>query len=129
MFSVLTSKLFGAASVGLAIAFVAMLLLKNGEISSLNKRLAAADKTIAAQSVDILTLRGNQRGLEQGVAACNSSVDAYKGVVEKIAEAGRAALAEVQKGSTVLNNRIKAIDAMPANSCDDAAAILKAGVR
>jgi len=86
-----------------------------------------ANGTVAAQRVDLATLRGNQAGLIAGVNACNTSVDSYKDVVEKLAAAGTAALNEVKKGTTALNTRLGAIDKMPAASCADALGILKAG--
>lgn len=97
------------------------------EIASLNRDIEGYQAKIASQQVDLSTLRGNQKGLEAGVLACNTSVDAYKNVVESLAKAGNAALAEVQKGTATLNRRLGAIDAMPAKSCDDAMGILKAG--
>lgn len=127
MFNALTGKIMSGVSAALLLALLGLWLYKEGEIKLLNNDLAAAKQTIAAQNVDIITLRGNQRGLEQGLAACNNSVDAYQSVVNKLANAGTAALAEVQKGSAALNAKLKSVDAMPAKSCSDAAAILEGG--
>lgn len=127
MFSVLTSKIFGGLSLTLLAALVWIKLSTGMEIASLNRDIEGYQAKIASQQVDLSTLRGNQKGLEAGVLACNTSVDAYKNVVESLAKAGNAALAEVQKGTATLNRRLGAIDAMPAKSCDDAMGILKAG--
>lgn len=97
------------------------------EVRGLKRQLTAANELTANQKVDLATLRGNQAGLVAGVNACNASVDSYKDVVEKLAAAGNAALAEVRKGSVALNKRLGQIDAMPSKTCNDAAAILRAG--
>lgn len=128
MFNALTSKIMSGVSIALLLGMLGLWLSKNAEISSLNSKLSTANKTIADQNVDLITLRGNQRGLEQGLSACNSSVDSYKDVVDKLAEAGSAALAEIQKGSVSLNAKLKSIDDMSAESCEDAVVILKEGV-
>lgn len=128
MFNALTSKIMSGVSVALLLGMLGLWLYKEGEIRLLRNDLSAAKTTIAAQEVNLMTLKGNQRGLEQGLAACNSSVTAYQSVVSKLAQAGTAALAEVQKGSATLNAKLKSVDAMPAKSCSDAAAILEGGI-
>lgn len=127
MFSSLWAKVTTGTSVALLLALAALFLFKQAEISQLQSQIKTRDKTIANQTVDLATLRGNQAGLQAGLNTCNASVDAYQSVVDKIAAAGTAALAEVQKGNVALNAKLKNIDAMPAASCADAMAILKAG--
>lgn len=128
MFNALTSKIMSGVSIALLLGMLGLWLYKSAEIAALNNQLKAANDTVARQNVDIITLRGNQRGLEQGLSACNSSVDSYKDVVDKLAQVGTAALAEVKKGASALNTRLKTIDAMPSKSCADAGAILEKGI-
>lgn len=127
LFSSLTSKIFGASSIALLLALGVLWASDSLKINALKRDLATANGTIASQRVDLATLRGNQAGLIAGVNACNTSVDSYKDVVEKLAAAGTAALNEVKKGNTALNHRLGVIDKMPAASCEDALGILKAG--
>jgi len=129
MFNALWAKVATGVSVVLLLAMLGLYLFKQGEISHLQTQLESANKTVANQTADLATLRGNQKGLETGIAACNSSVDAYSSVVEKLAATGKAALAEVQKGNATLTSKLKTIDAMPAASCADAVGILKAGAK
>lgn len=125
MFNMLTAKIMSGVSVALLLAMLGLWLWEEGKINNLDSQLTTANKTIASQNVDLITLRGNQRGLEQGLAACNSSVDAYADVVDKLSAAGVAALNEVKSGNAALANKLKRIDGMSANSCEDAAKILK----
>lgn len=129
LFSTLTSKIFGATSLALLLALGALWIGKNIEVNGVQKKLDVANSTIAQNGVDLLILRGNNAGLTQGLNVCNTSVDQYKDVVDKLSKAGMAALAEIQKNAANVNAKIKSIDAMPAKTCADAAAILSAGAK
>lgn len=109
------------------LALAALWIGKNIEIDGVQKKLNTANTTIAQNGVDLLTLRGNNAGLSQGLNVCNTSVDQYKDVVDKLSKAGMAALAEIQKNAAGVNAKLKSIDAMPAKTCADAADILSAG--
>lgn len=127
MFSILTSKIFGGLSVGLALTLATVIVWKNAEIGNVQDQLMAAQTVIAEQKVDLATLRGNQKGLEVGLAQCGTSVENYKTFTEQLTNAGVAALSEVQKGTASMNAKLKRIDAMPEATCADALSILKAG--
>lgn len=127
LFSAVTSKIFGATTVLLLLALPLLWVIKAEQIKQVQKQLDAANATIARNVVDLNTLRGNNTGLEQGLAACNTSVDSYKDVVNKLAKAGEAALAEVRKNAAGVNAKLSALDKLPAKTCGDAAAILAAG--
>jgi len=96
--------------------------------------VAALDKTISSQKADIsrltvdnATLKSNNAGLDAGLKVCNASVDNAKRIADTAAANGAALLAEVRKGNARIDNRIKSIDTMPAQTCADAEAILRAG--
>lgn len=123
MFSVLTSKIFGGTTIALLLVVTAM----GWKLHSRDNTIAKLEKTVSDQKVEIATFKGNVASLDAGLKVCNASVDNAKAIADQVAAAGKAALAEVRKNAVALDKRINAIDAMPASTCGDAEAILRAG--
>lgn len=129
MFSVLTSKIFGAASLVLLAALASLYLWMSGQISSLEKQIVKKDATIEVLRTNNTTLKANQGTLETAVNACNTSVKNSAAVAKQAADNGLALLAEVRKGAARTSSAISNLEAMPTQTCEDAEAILRAGAQ
>lgn len=127
MFSVLTSKIFGGLAFGLALVLVVSTINFKMQIRTLNKQVEQKDGIIERQKIDISTLKNNVKALDLGLNTCNAGVASTAATAERINKAGVAALAQVQKAGAAVDRKVKQIDAMPAATCEDADAILRAG--
>lgn len=129
MWSLLTSRLAGPIGAGLSLllglGLALTLLTKNIEIRHLNKVIENNEKSLRALRQDNATLKGNQRTLEGSLKKCNDSIDGLKATSDAVAAAGLRALQEVQKAGRSVDQKIKSIDAMPKDTCEDALRILK----
>lgn len=129
MLKLLTSPLAGLISTGLscilALSLAVTVILKNKEISALDTKLK--DEQDAARIVrknnDTLWL--NNASLELGLNKCNKSVEAMQATNDAITRASVGALKEVQKAGASVDRKVREIDAMPKETCEDAFNILK----
>lgn len=134
MFSVLTSKIYGAAAVALTLTLALVILTKNSTISSLQDLIKEQAETIALQRQDIQTLVGNADKLEFGLTQCNAGVRATAEAATRVASAGAAAVEQVRAaGVANLEASRRRLDALPrdgataAELCEQADALLLQG--
>lgn len=129
MWKLLTSRLAGPIASGLslllAIALVSLLLSKNSTISDLEAALLTEKQSNVILRQDNATLRGNAVTLEGSLKQCNDGLTALKTTTDAITAAGVKALQEVQKAGKSVDAKVRAIDAMPTETCEDAFKILK----
>lgn len=129
MFSPLTSKIFAGLSSVLTIALIYTIITDNIKIRMLNDTIEANGKTITRLRLENATFQVNQTTLEGAVTACSASVEVAAAKAGQAATAGVAALNEARKGSAKVARTIETLQAMPAATCADAEAILRAGAR
>lgn len=134
MFSILTSKIYGAAAAALTLALAFTILTKNSTISSLENLVGEQAETIALQRQDIQTLVGNADKLEFGLAQCSAGARATAEAATRVANAGAAAVEQVRAaGVANLEASRRRLDALPrdgatlAELCEQADALLLQG--
>jgi hypothetical protein len=129
LMKLLTSQLAGYLGMGgsllLGLGLLFTVVTKNSEISSLRKKLSAEREATQILRQDNTTLRGNALALESALAQCNAGVDALKVTTDAITNAGVKALQEVQKAGSSVSRKVRDIEAMPKETCEDAFKILK----
>tara|TARA_B100000678_G_scaffold289414_1_gene299903 strand:- start:3800 stop:4192 length:393 start_codon:yes stop_codon:yes gene_type:complete len=127
MFSVLTSKLFG----GLALALAALLVfqaVKHGwEIDSKNDTIETLRNDVKALNSTIATLQNNNVALEQGINACNASVENAAALANSVARSGQAAVDAATRTRQSVEKQVATIGKMRAESCEDVYDILVQG--
>lgn len=111
------------------LALIALKVSTSIQIKTRDEMLEKQSDRIVALKANNATLRANQSELEKGVAQCNASVAVAAAKANEAAAAGTAALNEVRRSGGRVTSAIEAIQAMPAASCVDAEAILRAGAR
>jgi predicted pyridoxine 5'-phosphate oxidase superfamily flavin-nucleotide-binding protein len=136
MFSVLTSKIFGGATVALALALVGVMISKNHEIRSQAKVIKEMEATLKLQRADLATLAANEITLKAAVNQCSDSVARTAQVAQVVARSGQAAVEQVRSaGERATARAISRLQAMPrdatdpADLCAQADAILQQGAR
>jgi uncharacterized protein YlxW (UPF0749 family) len=129
MFSPLTSKIFGATTLGLMIAMMIIIFVDAQRAANLEEKIAQRDEVIKDLRLESSTLKTNQATLEQAVTQCSASVALTASKANEAANAGVAALNEARKNVGRVTSAIEAIEAMPAQSCAEAEAILRTGGR
>jgi predicted nucleic acid-binding Zn-ribbon protein len=126
-------KIFGGIAAKIMLGVILSLLLSNVASCALSSRaynkldgqFAKANKRIEDLNKDIGTLKANQSSLEGGLAQCNTSVQVVADARNTIASAGVRALQQVQQAGKSVDAKVRAIDAMPKETCEDAFNILK----
>jgi translation initiation factor 2B subunit (eIF-2B alpha/beta/delta family) len=136
MFSVLTSKIFGGATVALALALVGVTISKNHEIRSQAKVIEEMEATLKLQRADLATLAANEITLKAAVKQCSDSVARTAQVAQAVARSGQAAVEQVRSaGERATARAISRLQDMPrdatdpADLCAQADAILQQGGR
>lgn len=131
MWKLLTSPIAGPVGAGLSLllglALLSLLLVKNSQISTLEKDLENQQKVTQSLRMDNQTLIANQAGLELGLNACNAGVERVKAQADAVTKAGIVAVDAVKAAGAKSARDAAAIQAMPRATCEDALAILKAG--
>lgn len=128
---IITSRFAGPVGAIISAALLGLLIytaVTTGvTIGGLKRDLSREKELNEVLTTNNATLKGNAVSLEMGLATCGKSVQDAADFAGKLTKAGETALAEVQKAGANVTKKAKAIDAMPAATCDDAMAILKAG--
>lgn len=127
MFSVLSSKLFGATSVALLALLAYVLVTKNTEISLQSKTIAEQNGTIKTLRENNATLKLNMGTLELAVNQCSAGVANAANAANAAARAGTAAASAAQSSRAETNRAVEALQALPRATCQDAEAILRQG--
>lgn len=134
MFSSLSSKVFGATSVGLALLLVFVTLSKNAQIDDLKETVEKHEKTLKIQREDLATLAANELTLKGALKQCSESVARTAQVAASVARSGQAAVEQVraatEKSTAQAISRLQNMprDAKaPLDLCAQADAILQQG--
>lgn len=125
LFAGLAAKIMGGIIVALLLSNIGGCVYKNRQISAAKAALATANKNIESLQAANATLRGNSAVLEAGLSTCNASLENAAKVANVVAQAGVDALKEVQKAGSSVDRKVREIDAMPKETCEDAFKILK----
>jgi hypothetical protein len=129
MFSILTSKIFGATSLFLVVALVFIVVSYEGKVGTYQSQLEKADKKISGLQADTTTLRGNNLKLDNGLAQCNKSIDTMALTARTVSANSAAAVQAAQRGRKATTDRIETIRLMPVNTCADVKSVLKQGAK
>lgn len=129
MFSILTSKIFGAASLVLLAALAFVVISYEGKVGAYQDQLEKADGIIVGLRADITTLRGNNFKLETGLNQCNKSVETMALTARTVSANSAAAVQAAQRGRKATTDRIETIKLMPVNTCADVKSVLKQGAQ
>lgn len=100
---------------------------KNRTIKKQAAEIALYQSAIKDYKVAVATLRGNQAVLQSGLTVCNASITNLAATRDALSKAGVSALNNVKAAGRAVAERAARLDKMPAATCDDALAILKAG--
>ena len=125
LFAGLAAKVMGGIIVALLLSNVSSCVIKNREIRNQAELIARYKVAAEKQRAEIATLRGNVAQLDAGLKVCNASVENTARVADAVAKAGVSALKEVQKAGKAVDRKVREIDAMPKDTCEDAFKILK----
>lgn len=129
LFSSLTSKIFGATTLLMMIAFGLLLISKNSVIASQEKMIVAQDTQISNLKVDLSTARSNEATLNAGLSQCNASAQNAAQVANVVAKAGVDAVAQAQKAQADVAKQVARINALPAANDQDVDRILLEGAK
>ncbi len=125
LFGGLAAKVMAGIIVSLLLSNVASCVLSNRAYVKLDGQFQKANRRIEDLNKDIGALRANQVSLEGGLAQCNASVQSTADARNIVAQAGVKALQQVQQAGRSVDTKVRAIDALPKATCEDAFNILK----
>lgn len=125
LFAPLAAKIMVGVILALLTSNVGGCVIKNAQYSKLEGQFARANKRIEQLSRDVGTLKSNQASLEGGLAQCNAGAQATADAKSAIAAAGVTALQQVQRAGKSIDAKVRAIDTLPKETCEDALNILK----
>lgn len=119
LFSTLTSKVFGALLLAMAAYHV---VDEVRDARALNKMTEERNTAKA----NLTTARGNVISLSAALEQCNQSAKSAADMAEAVGRAGAESVRQVQQaGIRTLEQTTRRIEAAPAETCEDAEAILR----
>ena len=101
--------------------------MKNHQIGNLNDDIKEYKDSIVEYQAAVGIWKNNARSYSLGLSQCNAGVQNTAETADRLNRAGVAALNEVKRAGNAVERKVQQIDALPAGSCEDALAILKAG--
>lgn len=125
MFDMFTAKIFGGLALALFLTNITSCAVQGRKIDKAEKALAASVAANQRLEAKNAILKGNNSTLEAGLSQCNAGVENAAKVANAVSSAGVRALQEVQKAGKSVDRKVREIDAMPKETCEDAFKILK----
>ena len=129
MLKLLTSPLISAGALALTLLLSGLLLVAKIEARHAVKVEADLRSQLDTAKTNYDRCKTNRLVLDGALNQCNAGAENTARVAGVVATAGKQALDVVARGRTHVDVDIGRIKAMPAATCEDALAILKAGAK